>query len=406
MEKFAGYGFNKSHSAAYALLAYQTAWLKTHYPAAFMAAVLSSDMDKTDKVVKFYRECKELKLTLLPPDINQSSYSFTVNEQNEILYGLGAIKGVGFAAVENIMQNRQTTPYQDLFDFCTRVDLRKVNKRSIEALIQAGSMDKLGPHRAALLASLEKAMTYAEQVSQKNNAGMLDLFSKVAQPLNLWVETEQWTRAEQMTREKLYLGLYFSGHPLDAYQAELNQLGVTSIADLKLDHNQSIMIAGQITQIRFVQNKRGQSIAFITVEDMSGHIDVAIFSDVLESTREWVTKDQLVVIDGTLSIDGFTENYRVSCRRLLTIEKMREQNIKRILLRLDNTLATPQQIELLKQTLTQHLGGTCPIWFEYFLEDANVEIPLGLNWRVFPTDELLDKLRKLLNEPMVVLGYS
>lgn len=406
MEKFSGYGFNKSHAFAYALLSYQTAWLKTHYPAQFMAAVLSSDMDKTDKVVKFYRECKEMKLVVLLPNINQSDYSFTVNHQNEILYGLGAIKGVGFAAVENMIQNRQNKPYQDLFDFCTRVDLRKVNKRSIEALIQSGSMDALGPNRATLLASLGKAMIYAEQVSQKNNTGILDLFSKVAAPLNLWVETELWNAAEQMTREKQYVGLYFSGHPLDAYQTELNQLGVTRIADLKMDVNQSITIAGQITHIRFMQNKRNQSIGFITVEDQSGHLDVAVFSDVLEGAREWIVKDQLVVIEGTLSIDGFTENYRISCRRLLSIEKMREHSIKRLLLRLHSTSAIPKQIDSLKQLLTERLGGTCPVWLEYHLENAVARIPLGVKWRVFPTDQLLGYLRKLLDDPSVVLEYS
>lgn len=406
MEKFSGYGFNKSHAAAYALLAYQTAWLKTHYPSEFMAAVLSSDMDKTEKVVKFYRECKEMGLTVLPPDVNQSLYSFTVNSQNEIVYGLGAIKGVGFAAVENIIQNRQATPYRDLFDFCSRVDLRKVNKRSIEALIQAGSMDTLGPHRAELLASLPKAMTYAEQVTQKNNTGMLDLFSKLTQPMNLWIKTDPWTVSEQIAREKLYAGLYFSGHPLDIYQAELDELGITPIGDLKMDENQSIMVAGQITQVRFMQNKRGHSIAFITVEDVSSAIDVALFSDVLENVRAWVVKDQLIVIDGTLSLDNFSGSYRVSCRRLLPIEKMREQSIKRLLIRLNTTQVTDSNIAQLQQILNQHIGGNCPIWLEYQATGAITEVPLGIQWRVFPTDQLLMGLRQLFGDSSLALIYN
>lgn len=400
MEKFAGYGFNKSHAAAYALLTYQTAWLKTHYPAQFMAAVLSSDMDKTDKVVRFYRECQAMKLTLLPPNINEGQYRFTVNSNNEIVYGLGAIKGVGQAAVENMVQIRQATPYRDLFDFCQRVDLHKVNKRSLEALIQAGAMDQLGSHRATLLASLEKAMTYAEQTKANQRSGTLDVFSKMTTSFNLWVESVPWTNHEQIQREKIYTGLYFSGHPLDHYTMELTQLGATPIADLKLDQNQSLIIAGQITQLRFMQTKRGQTIAFITVEDRNGAIDVALFADILDTVREFVVKDQLVLIDGTLSVDE-TGSYRLSGRRLLPIEKAREQGIKRLLV----CLQDGQHILSLKEILTPYCGGACPVWLEYQTDTAQAMIPLGLSWRVYPKDELLTHLRTLLGSEAVVLNY-
>lgn len=423
MEKFAGYGFNKSHSAAYALLTYQTAWLKTHYPAEFMAAVLSSDMDKTDKVVRFFHECKALNLKVLPPDINKSSYYFTVNEQNEILYGLGAIKGVGFAAVENIILNRCTTslpspihgrgaggegvkPYRDLFDFCSRIDLRKVNKRSIEALIQAGSLDELGPHRATLLASLEKAMQYAEQTTQTTHSGMLDMFSqKLNSVLNLWVNVEKWSNIEQMSYEKIQLGLYFSGHPLDAYQEELNHLTTTSIQDLKLESEQAISIAGLITQIRFTYSKRNQPIAFITLEDLTGSIDVAIFAEALETAREWLVKDKIVVVEGSVQMDQFTGGFRISTKRLISLEKAREQRIRSIIVQLTPEKTSQLTADVLKTTLKQYLGGSCPIWIEYILENSTTRIPLGSKWHICPSDLLLQALRKLISDEAVVCVY-
>lgn len=405
MENFAGYGFNKSHAAAYALLTYQTAWLKTHYPAEFMAAVLSSDMDKTDKIVRFYRECKALQLTILPPDVNQSMYNFTVNAKNEILYGLGAIKGVGAAAVENIIINRQKKAYQDLFDFCTRVDLRKVNKRTIEALIQAGSMDALGPHRATLLVSLEKAMDYAEQTATKTRSRMVDLFTQaVSTPINLWVETEKWSTTDQIAREKAQLGLYFSGHPLDFYQAELSALNIMPIANLQFDRDRSITIAGIIAQTRFTQNKRGQTIAFITLEDTTGYLDLAIFSEVLETSREWIVKDQRVIIEGALSVDA-SGGYRINTHRLFSIEKMREQTLKRIVIQVDEQ-RQPAMIDDLKTLLMQHLGGPCPIWLEYATPLAIAKISLSKNWCIKPTDQFLQDLQKLWNEKAITLEYA
>jgi DNA polymerase III subunit alpha len=408
MEKFAGYGFNKSHSAAYALLTYQTAWLKTHYPSEFMAAVLSSDMDKTDKVVRFHRECKEMKLTVLPPNINQSDYSFVANPQGEILFGLGAIKGVGFSAVENIIANRQKGPYRDLFDFCARVDLRKVNKRSIEALIQTGALDALGPHRAALLASLEKATLCAEQVNQKNKTGVLDIFHQAITPisLDLWVKTKAWSSEEQIAREKTLVGIYFTGHPLDAYQSDLKHLTTTNIHDLQLHENQSMTIAGIITQIRFMYNKRNQQIAFITIEDITSYIDVAIFSEVLESAREAVVKDQIVVIEGTLSVDSISGSSRMSARRLLTIEAARAQSLKQLSLRLSTENTTHAQIEALKHSLKQHAGNCCSISLHYINTIAAAKISLGAAWRVVPSDALLNNLRQLLGESSVILDYS
>ena len=286
MEKFAGYGFNKSHSAAYALVAYQTGWLKAHYPAEFMAATISSDMDKTDKVVTFIDECRAMKLVLLPPDVNQGQFHFSVDAQGRIIYGLGAIKGLGEGPVENIIAARnEGGPFKDLFDFCARVDGRKVNKRALEAMIRSGALDEIGPdgemgyRRAVMLAGMDEAVKLAEQHARNTSSGMGDLFgeSVVESASDINYNSYNGARSlsvrERLNGEKETLGLYLTGHPIDEYEEELRSMVPNRIVDVR-PGKENVTLSGMVIGMRIMKNKRGDSFAFLTIDDKSGRIEL------------------------------------------------------------------------------------------------------------------------------------
>ncbi|HZC01796.1 MAG TPA: DNA polymerase III subunit alpha, partial [Gammaproteobacteria bacterium] len=299
MEKFAGYGFNRSHSAAYALISYQTAWLKAHYPAAFMAAVLSSDMDHTDKVVALIGECRRMNMAILPPDLTTCDYRFTVAGDNSIRYGLGAIKGVGAAAIEALTsEQKQQGPFQDLFELCRRVDLKKANRRALEALIRAGALDKLGPGRSAMMAALEHALQLAEQRTKNSAFGQDDLFG-LGTPSDAqqergrtaglaFVDVPEWSEQERLAGEKETLGLYLTGHPVSAYEAELKPLITTELADLKPGTQR---IGGLVAGLRTNTSKRGR-MAVATLEDGSGRVEVVIYAETLQKYTELLVKDR------------------------------------------------------------------------------------------------------------------
>src|SRR5690554_1197425 len=304
VEKFAGYGFNKSHSAAYALVSYQTAWLKTHYPAHFMAATISSDMDKTDKVVTFIEECRSMGLALLPPDVNRGALKFTVDDDNNVIYGLGAIKGLGEGPVESIIQARESGgPFKDLFDFCARVDPRKVNKRALEALVRSGAVDTLGPNhsldydRAVMFAAIGEAVKAAEQSAANASAGMSDLFGDVIpaaanaeDAYREFTRVRPWTMKERLTAENETLGLYLTGHPIDEYDQEINFLVSSRIANITPDKN-SQRIGGLVVATRTMRTKRGDTMAFVTLDDRTGRIEIAVFSDTFNERSEEHTSE-------------------------------------------------------------------------------------------------------------------
>ncbi|MCK4587844.1 MAG: DNA polymerase III subunit alpha, partial [Gammaproteobacteria bacterium] len=312
MEKFAGYGFNKSHSAAYALVSYQTAWLKAHYPAPFMAAVLSADMDHTDKVVTLIEDTRETGLEVEPPNVNACHYKFTVKDDNAIFYGLGAIKGVGEGAIEGVINSRlEDGPFRDLFDFCQRIDLKKANKRTLEALIRSGAMDELGPNRATLMASLETAVHMAEQHHNNIASGQNDMFGvaepvskPVSEPLSeeretapaRFVDAKDWDDEIRLNGERDTLGLYLTGHPIDRYEAEVEQLVSHRIAVLNPNSNQSITVAGLVVAIRTMNTRRGDKIAFVTLDDRTGRLELAVFSEAYHQYRDLLAKDRLVVV--------------------------------------------------------------------------------------------------------------
>ncbi|MBI3560471.1 MAG: DNA polymerase III subunit alpha [Gammaproteobacteria bacterium] len=410
MEKFAGYGFNKSHSAAYALVSYQTAWLKAHYPAAFMAAVLSADMDNTDKIVTLIDECRDMKLRVETPNINVCEHQFTVRDQHGIIYGLGAIKGVGQAAVEAIMAARAAQgPYTDLFNLCQRVDLRKVNRRTLEALIMAGALDVLQQTRATLLATLPAALQIAEQQGRNHDAGQTDLFgmvTKVETGPGSYFMLPEWEEEQRLGYEKQTLGLYLTGHPIARYEDELRRFTSARIVDLKPTYDQTVLVAGLIVAIRTMNTKRGDKMAFITIDDRSGRIELAVFSEPYARHRDLLAKDRLIVVEGEVSMDDYSGGYRMSARTLYDINQAREHFAKRLLLSVDATQAGNGFIPALQSTLQPFRTGNCPVVIAYRRHDACAELPLGQDWRIHPTDELLHRLRELAGAQQVQMIYK
>ncbi|MCP3679696.1 MAG: DNA polymerase III subunit alpha [Gammaproteobacteria bacterium] len=410
MENFAGYGFNKSHSAAYGLIAYQTAFLKAHYPAEFMAAVLSSDMDHTDKVVLFFNDAKSLGLDILPPDINYSEYRFIVATEKAIRYGLGAIKGVGEAAIISIITERQANgAYHDLLDFCQRNDLRKVNRRVLESLVRCGAMDRLGNHRAEMLAHLTELIQLAER--RAKHAGQFDLFassdSDDGHPeVNLPTQPV-WSDYQQLQEEKATLGLHMSGHPMNLWRNELKHFTTVQLAQLNLSRyaNQSIISAGLVAGIRTAITKRGDKMAHITLDDGQGRFDITLFSDLYQTYKELLTTDSLVIIEADITFDKFRQNYRLNCKQLFNLAQARETFAKQLLLRVTEKKLPDNWIDQLSEILKPFSGGQCPLYINYHSNDAQALLRLGRCWHVYPDDKLISTLKTLFSSDAVELIY-
>ena len=410
MEKFAGYGFNKSHSAAYALIAYQTAWLKSHYPAEFMAAVLSSDMDNTDKVVGFIDECREMKILVLPPDINKGHYHFTVNNDGAIEYGLGAVKGVGEAAVLHLMEEREKQGvYNSLFDVCQRLDTRKINRRVLEPLIRCGAMDGFKVPRENLLASVDKALRSAEQKNRNAERGQDDLFGEVLASHDLveseYVTAEAWSDMERLRGEKESIGLYITGHPLETCEKELSALISSSIKQLKVSGKKTMIIAGMIVNIRTIVTRKGKRMAVMVVEDRSGRIDVTVFNDLYQQIFQELDKDSIFVIKGTVAADDYTGGVKMVAETMMSLDQVRAQMAKRLLIQVENGDQVDQLLSELPDVIQLHLGGRCPVSIAYQGEQAGAELALGDAWRVKPNTELLMRLNRLCGQGKVLVEY-
>ena len=422
MEKFAGYGFNKSHSAAYALVSYQTAWLKAHHSAWFMAAVLSSDMDNTDKVVIFIDECDALGLSVLPPDVNASEYAFSARDAKRIRYGLGAIKGVGSAAIEGLLTERHANgPFADLFDLCQRIDLRKANRRVLESLTRAGALDGLGANRATLLANLPTALQAAEQQGQSQDAGQNDLFGlgdDGAPPPAALIAHEEWDEAERLAHEKESLGLYLTGHPIDSYLDELAHFTSGRLGTLEppsgggrpgngRGREQPVTVAGLVIGLRTLKTQRGGRISILSLDDRSGRIEVKAFDDVGQRFRELIAKDRLLVVSGGLSKDDFSGSAQVRAEEILSLEQARERHARALLVRLEagDWVAGSDPVSGLREQLEPFCDGACPVLVEYAREDGAARLALGDTWRVRPVDELLKRLRRTFGMERVELLY-
>lgn len=405
MEKFAGYGFNKSHSAAYALVAYQTAWLKAHYPAAFMAAVMSSDMDNTDKVVNFIQECGRMNLKVLPPSLNQSDYRFSAINDDTILYGLGAIKGVGEAAIQTIVSAREKEgPYTGLFNFCKRQDLRKVNRRVLEALIKSGAMDDWQMERAVLFESLDKAMQTGLLFLQNQSSGQTDLFGLLEETdtqEEKYIHCNAWSETLRLEGEKETLGFYLTGHPASAYLQEFKDY-TAPIAKLNPAASKKYMVCGLVKSIRRLLTKRGKKIMIIGFEDASANLDVIVFEEVLEAQQLNVQVGQILVVDGEVSQDDYSGGLKMTAAALYPLEEARVRFAKCLLLKL--TVNDQQLLPALQSILKAH-KGECAIQIQYANEKAQAVLNLDASWRVNPSDEVLKSLADLLDNQRVELRY-
>jgi DNA polymerase-3 subunit alpha len=423
MEKFAGYGFNKSHSAAYALVSYQTAYLKAHYPAAFMAATMSSDMDNTDKVHTFYTDTLGQGVKVLPPDINSSVYRFTPTDEKTIAYGLGAVKGTGEAAVENIVLARQGGPFKDLFDFCHRVDKRIVNRRAIEALIRAGAFDSIHDHRYQLIASLDVALGSAEQKARAANQNSLfgDDESQ-AMPVQM-ADVPRWKMREQLQQEKTALGFYLSGHPYQEFELELSNFVKAKLADItpnmvqppsgnsggygngggRRNNAMPLVLAGVVSGVRILQTRRGK-MAVVTLDDGSAQLEMTVFNDIYEANRPWLRDDELLVVRGKANLDEYTGNMRVTAEELFDFASARAVFAKRldIFCSIDDKLRVPQLADLLKP----YCGGQCPVQINYHNLIGSAPLRLGDAWQVTLPEELLENLRALCGARNVQVVYT
>ncbi len=422
MEKFAGYGFNKSHSAAYALLSYQTAYLKAHFPAAFMAAVLSADMDHTDKVVTLIKECSDIDLQVKPPDVNHSRYEFAVGDERTIRYGLGAVRGVGQGAVESIIAEREARgPFTSLEDLCRRLDLQKVNRRVLEALLRSGSLDALGPNRATLMHRLPAAMQLGDQNSKAHQAGQNDMFGLAADQRSATAsparptEQQEWSETVRLAGERETLGLYLTGHPIDRFEAGLANMVTHRIGPLLSDRpmepmrfggGRSVTVAGLIDEVK----KRGPRVILI-LDDRTGRIEVTLFDDVFQKHRDVVAKDALVSIEGMLRFDEFSDAWRLSARRITELDRIRESQARRLVLKWPTRCAASAAdstalMGRLAETLTPWRPGPCPITVEYSGSGAAGALNLGAEWKVRASRELLEKLETLVGRDGVQIVYN
>lgn len=412
VEKFAGYGFNKSHSAAYALVSYQTLWLKTHFPAEFMAAVMTADMDNTDKIVTLVDECQRMGLTVIPPDVNTGRYRFSVNEDGHIVYGIGAVKGVGEGPIDAILSARdQGGPFRDLFDFCNRVDIKKLNKRVMEKLILSGAMDRLGPHRAALMATLEEAMRAAEQHAKAQAVGQVDMFGVLTEEIDdvkkAFANVPHWPDKVWLEGERETLGLYLTGHPINQYSSELRRYTSGRLCDLHPTSRDTVTTAaGLVIAARSMVTKRGNKMGIFTLDDRSGRLDVTLFSEALEKYEELMQKDRILVVSGQVSFDDFSGGLKMSARELLDINDARERFARAIRISLDEQRIDDRFFPRLCEILEPARAGVCPVQVNYRRPGSRVRLTLGTEWRVTPTDQLIDDLRVLLGRERVELVFD
>ncbi len=414
MEKFAGYGFNKSHAAAYSVVAYQTAYLKCHFPAAFMASTMTSEMTNTDKVSFFYQDTAQQGLVILPPDINSSLFRFTPVDEKTIAYGLGAIKGTGEGAVENIVAARnEGGAFKDLFNFCRRVDKRIVNRRTIEALIRGGAFDSISDHRHQMLASLDVALGSAEQQARAANQNSLFGDDEGADmPVQL-AEVPRWSLREKLQNEKNSLGFYLSGHPFQEFEQEVASFVKTALGDItpaSLPQNpahrrsgKEVVLAGIVAEVRIQQTRRGR-MAVVKLEDGKSQLEVTVFNEIFEASRTWIREGELLVVHGKATFDEYLGGMRVSADEVFDLASARAAAAKRLEIRCD--INHPVRINELVELIKPWCGGKCPVVISYSNLIGRAQLRLGEAWQVTLPDMLLSDLRGRLGIDNVSVVYA
>lgn len=364
MAKFAAYGFNKSHSAAYALIAYQTAYLKAHYPVEFMAALLTEDMDNTDKVIKNIAEVRAMGIAVLPPDINASIRSFTVYE-NAIRFGLGAVKGVGSAALESIIRMREEGPFKSLHDFCERVELGKVNKKVVEALICCGALDSLGGKRAQYMAVLEDAMEIGQNIQRERQQGQESLFEideMLSHGSNGYADLpalEEWPDKELLLREKEALGFYITGHPLSRYAADIKNFATCdSVGLADMPDKAEVRVCGMVAGSKGLITKKGDRMAFVTLEDLAGSVEVVVFPEAFQAAAEYLEGDDPLMVYGAL--DAGEDSCKILANEIIPLQMVKERQTSKVKIRLSTPGLTEDHLRQLKHTIMRY-SGTCRV---------------------------------------------
>ena len=402
MAKFAEYGFNKSHSAAYALIAYQTAYLKVHCPTEFVAALLTCDMDNTDKVMRYVAECREKGIEILPPDINESNWGFTVSG-GKIRYGLGAVKNVGFGAVEEIVHHRKEgEQILSLFDFCESVDLRKVNRRVIESLIKAGAFDSTGAHRSQLMLVLEEALEQGQARQKERRGGQSALFEGLTYSHNQTnlPDLEEWPENQLLIFEKDVLGFYLTSHPLIRYQEDIRQLATADTETLsEMPNGTQVSVGGLVTGVKEISTKKGDQMAFLSLEDMRGRVEVIVFPDLFRSARPYMTIDMPVLIRGVL--DKGDERPKVKASSLVPLDEAKREKISKVHLRLRTPGLSKDQLLQLRKILKENKGKCETLLHLIVPHRSEVIVMLSPELMVAPSERMRRSVEVLFGEQTV-----
>jgi len=407
MANFAGYGFNKSHSAVYALIAYQTAYLKAHYPVEFMAAQLTSDMADTDKVLKYISECRDMGIEILPPDINESRKDFTVSG-SKIRFGLAAVKNVGEAAIDVILKTRQEEgQFTSIIDFCTRVDLRKVNRRVIESLIKCGAFDSMGVKRAQMMASLDKIMDISQALQRDRDNGQISIFHAMGSngagavaAIEL-PQIEEWHESQLLSYEKEAIGFYISGHPLEKYMKELKYLTNTDTNDIKEKQDEAeVSIAGIVTVVREINTKKGDRMAFATLEDLNGSLEVILFSDVYKNSISYLGGDVPVIVKG--KIDKGEDNVKIIASALYPLEQAKAAFVNTVHIKADANRIKADSMEKIRGVFNIHTGKS-PVYFHLLWSDREVVVAASDEFKVDSSEKFIKDIETLLGEGSVVV---
>ena len=410
IEKFAGYGFNKSHSAAYALLSYQTAWLKTFYPSEFMSAALSADMEHTDKVVVLVREAKSMGLTILPPDINRGETKFSVAEDGSIVYGLGAVKGVGEKALEDILKDRiGNGEFGDLLSLCRRVDSQKVNRKTLEALIRAGALDSLGAERAHLDFQLPQALGAAGQHSNDLSSGQNDMFGlpSVDGVVLATPSGHYWSARKRLEMERASLGFYLTSHPIEYHKSELGAIGAVTISRASAQAEKNATLAGLVQDLRTFQNRKGETVAFFRLDDGTGLADISISPALFSERRASLNHQGLVLVRGTTGIDDRSGLLALKAESVWTIDDFRSERLIELRITLPDNSNPAAAADELKNLLRDYTPGNTHVAVNYRNRDGDsIAIRLGDQWRLRPDAELFDNLVNFAGEKGVRFDFS
>jgi len=407
MANFAGYGFNKSHSAVYALIAYQTAYLKAHYPVEFMAAQLTSDMADTDKVLKYISECRDMGIEILPPDINESRKDFTVSG-SKIRFGLAAVKNVGEAAIDVILKTRQEEgQFTSIIDFCTRVDLRKVNRRVIESLIKCGAFDSMGVKRAQMMASLDKIMDISQALQRDRDNGQISIFHAMGSngagavaAIEL-PQIEEWHEGQRLSYEKEAIGFYITGHPLEKYMKELKYLTNTDTNDIKEKQDEAeVSIAGIVTVVREINTKKGDRMAFATLEDLNGSLEVILFSDVYKNSISYLGGDVPVVVKG--KVDKGEDSVKIIASALYPVEQAKAAFVNTVHIKADANRIKADSMEKIRGVFNIHTGKS-PVYFHLLWSDREVVVAASDEFKVDSSEKFIKDIETLLGEGSVVV---